>query len=264
MNTRSRFHAAAAGVALALGAAMPVQAGVIQLGFVLDRSGSIGQTDWNTIVNGLSTAVGLIPVGGSDTYEVSVVTFSGTATININSVVVADPAARTALATQIGGLTTAYNGGTTNYSDALAKMNTALTDAVGTTGFTTAGAAAASYVNFATDGEPNPSSANGIAERTTLLANGIDNISIEGIGITASAANFLKDSICYPGPCDDASPYNNFPTEGFYVGVANAQGYADAIGNKIRVVTLQVPEPGTMLLLGASLLGFGFARRRKV
>lgn len=261
MITPLKRCAAVAGVALALGTAVPAQAGLIQLGFVLDRSGSIGQTDWNIIVNGLSGAIGLVPVGGPDTYEVSVVTFSTAATINVNSVVVDSVGARSGLQTSIAGLTGAYSGGTTNYSLALAAMNTALTDAVGTAGFTTAGQADASYVNFATDGEPNPSSANGVTERATLIASGVDNISIEGIGISAAAAAFLQNSICYPGPCDTTSPFN-FPTQGFYLGIADAAAYTAAIENKILTVTEQVPEPGTMALIGAGLLGFGLARRR--
>jgi hypothetical protein len=75
-------------------------------------------------------------------------------------------------------------------------------------------------------------------------------------------ANDLRNNFCYPGPCDDTAPYN-FPAQGFYIGVANAQGYADAIGGKIQTVVDPVPEPITMTLLGLGLLGFGVARRRR-
>lgn len=250
----------AAGALLAVAA--PARADVIQLGFILDRSGSIGQTDWNIIVNGLSQAVSnFIPVGGANTYEVSVVTFANTASINIQNALVSDAASRTALANQIAGLTTAYTGGLTNYADAFSKMQAALAATTLTTSL--------AYVNFATDGAPTTGGGGsvsdnqaGIDARNALITTGgVDNISIEGISISSSAADNLRDNYCYPGPCDATAPFN-FPTQGFYIGVANAQGYADAIGNKIQVVT-EVPEPATLAMFGMGLLGLGMAMRRR-
>ena len=78
-----RKWALAGAAAICVAASAPASADVIQLGFILDRSGSIGQTDWNIITSGLGTAIGNIPVGGPTTYEVSVVTFSDSATANI-------------------------------------------------------------------------------------------------------------------------------------------------------------------------------------
>ncbi len=234
-------------------------AATIQLGFILDRSGSIGSGNWTTIVNGLSTAIGLIPVGGADTYEVSVVSFGSTATINANSVVLNNAADRTALAATVAGI--GFTGGSTNFAAAFSFMQTALTDVVGTAGFIQAGAGTTSYVNFATDGVPD-NNVTGEAAANALTAAGVDNISIEGIGSGVNAAN-LQTNYCYPQPCTAAPTPFNFPTQGFYIGVADANAYAAAIGNKILIVTNQTPEPGTIALVGLALVGVGMARRKQ-
>ena len=252
MIGRFRSLAAAAGVALALGAAAPAQANVIQLGFILDRSGSIGSGNWTTITSGLANAINsLIPI--DSTYEISVVSFASGSSTDVNHVLVDSAAARTGVASAITGI--AFTGGSTNMTAGFTAMTAALTSSPLTN------LSGQAYVNLATDGVADNDGTT-VTARNAMTAAGIDNISIEAIGSGVDAA-FLQNSLCFPGPCDTSSPFN-FPSQGFYISVANAAGYAAAIGNKIQVVTGQVPEPGTMLLMGAGLLGFGFARRRKV
>ncbi len=245
--------------------ASAVSAGIIQLGFVLDRSGSIGSGNWDIITEGLSNAIDNIPVPvdvQDDTYEISVVSFASSATIDIKSVEVDSLVSRDALKASIALLGTSRDSsGLTNYEDAFVQMLDALDDSTGVN---------FSYVNFATDGNPTTSNTsgnnndNGIAARNALMAWGVDNLSIEGIG-NVSALN-LKDNYCGPGTCDTTDPYN-FPAQGFYIGVANAQGYADAIGNKVLIVTGQaptVPVPGTIALLGLGLAGLASVRRKRI
>lgn len=267
-----KFGQACAGLAVAASigmAAAPARADTIQLGFILDRSGSIPEGDWDIIAAGLAAAINLIPVGGADTYEVSVVTFSDSANANIARVTVGTEAQRAALAAQVANLANLNTSGNTDYAAAFDTMRTTL--------LPTIGGAAASYVNFATDGDPTDGgglkyvnghwvyvtdNAAGIAARNALLAAGVDNISIEGISLNNTQANNLRDNYCSPGPCDSTIPYN-FPTQGFYVGVDSAQEYAVAIQNKIRTVTGQVPEPQMLALLGIGLLGLTPLMRRR-
>ncbi len=244
----------AAACALAAAALVPVaaNAAVIQLGFILDRSGSVADADWTIITSGLAAAVNtLIPVSGANTYEISVVTFSSAAAINIDSFLVTDAGGRATLAAQISGLNALGTSGGTNFAAAFTAMQLALTNG---------GIAATSYVNFATDGQQNQGGS-GVTERNALITAGVDNISIEGIGAGVDA-NDLRNNFCYPQPCDSIDPFN-FPAQGFYIGVANAAAYTAAIANKIAVVTGQVPEPGTLALVGAALGIAGVAGRKR-
>lgn len=250
--------AGVAGLGMAAMAAKPVDAAVIQLGFIVDSSTSIGAADFATIRSGLAGAIQtLIPVGGPDTYEISVVRFATSAATIVNHVLVDSPAALQSVVDAVAAMP--YVNGATNYAAAFAAMQAALTGS-------TAGAAL-SYVNFATDGNPTEPGTNSQAEaaaataRQNLINAGVDNISIEGIGRLLDA-NYLQTQICYPGPCDTTAPYD-FPRFGFYIAIDSVAEYEAAIQLKIRTVTGQVPEPMSVALFGSGLLGLAAVARRR-
>ncbi|MFT5487256.1 MAG: hypothetical protein ACI9MU_002173, partial [Alphaproteobacteria bacterium] len=236
-------------VALGITAAAPAaNAGVVQLGFILDRSGSIGSSPWSTITTGLSNAINtLVPIDGS--YEISVVSFATSASINVNKVLIDSAIARANVAAAIASI--GYTGGNTNMTAAFNSMAAALGGSTNMIDF--------SYVNLATDGIANNAGTAATA-RNNLVTAGADNISIEAIGGGVDAM-FLQNSICYPGPCTVA-PTFAFPGNGFYIPVANATEYSGAIGNKIAIVTQQVPEPGMALIVALGVVGIAAARRK--
>lgn len=232
-------------------AAAQAQAAVIQLGFVLDRSGSIGSTDWSTIVNGVGDAIES-EVPTSSRYEITVVTFSTSATVDVTTVLIDSAATRTMVADAVRGI--GYTGGTTNLTAAL--------DLLGSTLAGSSQMVDASYANVATDGDPN-SDTNAAAAAANLISGGVDNISVEGIGVSASTASYLQNNICLPGPCDTSAPFDNFPSQGFYIAVNSASDFPAAVANKIQTIVQNTPEPVTLALFGVGLAGIGVASRRR-
>jgi hypothetical protein len=238
MKSFKKLVIATAAMAAPLLMSSPANA-VIQLGFALDSSGSIGTADYNTIKNGLASAIeALIPTDSS--YEISMVNFSSTSTTVVSAVLIDSIATRTQVADAIRA-STAFNGGTA-FAPALNGLAAAFASSNQTI--------TATYINFATDGANGDTAATATA-RTNLINAGLDNLSLEGIGGGVNV-NYLTTAMCYPTPCDQTSPYN-FPAQGFYIPVADAAGYVAAIQNKIRTVVNPTPEPGTLALFSLGL-----------
>jgi len=247
---RNSLLSAAAVLAVAVGAPNLAKADLIQVGFLLDSSGSITSSGWTTITQGLANSISQF-ANQADTYQLSVVSFAS----GVQTIVDKINVTNATLPGLVNDITNApFLGTNTNCAAAFTAMTTVMNP--GPSG------AAASYINFATDGQPNEGGgeAGGVTARNAAIAAGIDNISIEGIGNGVNDG-YLKGSICYPGPCT-TSPTFDFPAHGFYIPVAGTADYEVAVAEKIRVIT-GVPEPASLALLGGALLGFGVIRRRQ-
>jgi hypothetical protein len=119
-----------------------------------------------------------------------------------------------------------------------------------------------SLINISTDGEPTTGSSDAVAIRNGAVAAGWDSLSAEAIG------NFNQtflNTLVYPQPGLSTNDPNALPnplTQGFVLRVDNFADYQGAISAKIQRI-VQVPEPGTLTLLGLAGVWFGFGRRRK-
>ena len=218
--------------------AAPASAQVeVQIGMALDNSGSIGSTNWQTIVNGVADAVNnstCVPHDG--TVELTVVSFPGG--LHVGPVVITSTNA-TAIANSIRAIP--YNG-----------LGTPMGAGITTTANAMSGSphfdpAIKQVINIATDGAPN-SAANAITARNNAIAtlqmtDGQDEIDAEGIGGNVNI-NWLRDNIAYPQPGNIATlgdPDSYIP--GWVCVVANAQQFAESMCEKFEAIIIDDDEP---------------------
>ncbi|WP_281932443.1 VWA domain-containing protein [Roseibium album] len=240
------------------------EATIINLGFAIDSSGSVGSSGWNTQITGLAAALDSIPTSGANQYRVGVVAFnSGARTLVSPTIVTAGNIAgiKTAITTA------AFSSGGTFIG---AGINRLVSD------FNGAGylASETSLMNVTTDGISLPTS--DAAARDAALLAGWEGISAECILVCANensvGSQRLLNTVVSPVPALFVTNTNALPnplTQSFVLKINTFDDYEAAIKAKVgKIVTdtgggpTVVPLPaGLPLLLGG--LSVLYAVRRK-
>ncbi|MEP1200457.1 vWA domain-containing protein [Tateyamaria sp.] len=291
MRVRNLAAAAVASVSLSAGIS---QAAIVDLGFIIDRSGSVGETNFDNTMQALKTALNTISLTGNTQYAVSIVTFGGTNSASGVTTVVADNilldsvANRNTLNSAIDNNSTTGTqvGGLTNYESAFDTLA-----GLGTSGDV-------SIINFATDGAPTQGDNNptDLADEILALQNaGWDAMNIEAIGSGVAGSSLLQ-ALGFDTQIDATWDSSTDPLSDLLVG-GTTNGSCSPIGNSGAIVnpisncfvvdtsfadlpgvyqtkiastvtttggTIDpVPLPAGLPLLLAGLGAFGLARRMK-
>ncbi len=171
MTFISKMRGLVAAASVALVGATGANAAVIDLGFSLDESGSVGAANFNLTRDALANALALIPTTGPNQYRVAVTTFSTNVTTVITPTVVT---AGNLANLQASIQATTFSGGITNTSG---TINT-LTDLFEGVGF-----GDTTLFNITTDGEPfgGGDQAGALVAAQAAANAGVDGISFEAI-----------------------------------------------------------------------------------
>jgi hypothetical protein len=204
----------------------------VQMAVCVDGSGSISGSEWNLMVEGLAKAVensATCPQDGS--VELTIVQFAGsTASLEVAPTVIDSQATATTVATTIRTIT--KRGGYTPTSQGIIMATAQIT---GSPNFDPA---VRQIIDIATNGHPQPISSEvpaTIAARNAAIADGIDEIDSEAIGVTTYWRNWLRDNIVYPEPGVDAPPYPDPPgSVGFVREVQTFGEFEEAIKEKFE------------------------------
>lgn len=227
----------------------------IDLAFIMDSSGSVASSDFNNAMNSLGDALAAsIPVGGTDTYRIGVITFSNNAVLTTFETI----DSQTKLNKVVSEVKAqSYIGSLTNYQAAF-NLTVSTFGALGD----------ASIVNMMTDGNPNRG--NTAAGRLALKNAGFQSLSFESVGSGADnndlallgfdtagdGAVIIGDASDITDPLNDAFV---LPVSGF------GAAYDAAIKEKVQKIVTPgaVPLPTALPLLGGGILIMGFFGRRR-
>ena len=220
----------------------------IQLCMVLDGSGSISSDDWQIIVKGVADAIrNNLPHDGS--VELTIVQFGYDAPIHAQVEVpptVITEANYETIATQVEGITQGEDN--TPMAHGLYLGWKTIKESPNFQ------VAERQVINLATDGVPNVRNYNAtddldgdgdvdeyddvIAVVDKAVAEGLDELDMEGINIGSDDVNWFRDYVLYPQPGHVAPPF----IPGWIMVVADAQEFADTVGEKFEVVIEGPPE----------------------
>ena len=235
-------------MALVLGAAGAAEAGTVHLGIAVDASGSILNSEFQTVRTGLGDAIAAAEWGGG-TYQLSIIMFGDGVRF------VYDGAINNANKVAVGATVSAMNrSGLENYTNmgtGILYLNSLVdfSDPINDT----------HIYNVITDGYPNPSTqANlAISARNAAISAGLDELSSEYIGnVGETGYNFMLNSLVFPNAAP-APPYD----PGFIVAV-DYNTLRAALDSKLLAVT-GVPLPSAAWLGLMMLGGLGAARLRR-
>lgn len=239
-------------------------AAALNLALLLDGSGSIDSTEWQQQLDGYKNAFAsgtfyddVIDPSPFDTLNVRAWQF-GT---NVVSETAWTPITDNASATAFGNLFT-FNqdlGWTNTEGAVLAATSALLSDAI---------VSGPLVIDISTDGNPTvcdggtSSSSNGCGggenPESAAIAAANDardmGIKINALGIGNGIDISFLEALVGENPVDT-------PT-GFYL-TATFDNFGDTLITKLGREINPTPEPGTLALIGISLLGFGLARRRQ-